>query len=95
VFKSYVSVGRETSVLVTKSELSVRSVLKISSFRHTNVARNECAVSQDGIKLFSVTELEAIGGGFASYLALKMQTDKCVNLGRVSGVRLSDQGSLN
>jgi hypothetical protein len=72
---------------VAHSEL-VNSILETLSFRHINVVKDEYAVSQDGMKLFGVMELETTGQGFRFALGLRNANDKSMRLGLVVGVRV-------
>jgi Domain of unknown function (DUF932) len=66
----------------------VDSILETLSFRHINVVRDEYAVSDDGMKLFGVMELETTGNGFRFALGLRNANDKSMRLGLVVGVRI-------
>jgi hypothetical protein len=66
----------------------VNSILETLSFRHINVVKDEYAVSQDGMKLFGVMELEATGDGYRFSLGLRNANDKSMRLGLVVGVRI-------
>src|SRR5690348_10446586 len=66
----------------------VTNILETLSFRHINVVRDEYAVSQDGMKLFGVMELETTGHGFRFALGLRNANDKSMRLGLVVGVRI-------
>jgi hypothetical protein len=66
----------------------VNSILESLSFRHINVVKDEYAVSEDGMKLFGVMELETLGDGFRFSLGLRNANDKSMRLGLVVGVRI-------
>jgi hypothetical protein len=66
----------------------VTSILETLSFRHINVVKDEYAVSQDGMKLFGVMELEAVGDGFRFMLGLRNANDRSMRLGMVVGIRV-------
>ena len=66
----------------------VNSILESLSFRHINVVKDEYAVSEDGMKLFGVMELETLGEGFRFSLGLRNANDKSMRLGLVVGVRI-------
>ena len=66
----------------------VQAILETLSFRHINVVRDEYAVSEDGMKLFGVMELETLGDGFRFSLGLRNANDKSMRLGLVVGVRI-------
>jgi hypothetical protein len=66
----------------------VNSLLESLSFRHINVVKEEYAVSQDGMKLFGVLDLETLGDGFRFSLGLRNANDKSMRLGLVVGVRV-------
>src|SRR6478672_8060869 len=61
----------------------VNSILETLSFRHINVVKDEYAVSQDGMKLFGVMELETLGHGFRFMIGLRNANDKSMRLGLV------------
>lgn len=66
----------------------VDSIIETLSFRHINVVKDEYAVSDDGMKLFGVMELETTGNGFRFALGLRNANDKSMRLGLVVGVRI-------
>jgi hypothetical protein len=66
----------------------VSSIIETLSFRHINVVKDEYAVSQDGMKLFGVMELETIGHGFRFMIGLRNANDRSMRLGLVVGVRV-------
>ena len=66
----------------------VTNILETLSFRHINVVKDEYAVSEDGMKLFGVMELEAQGDGFRFALGMRNANDKSMRLGLVVGVRI-------
>jgi hypothetical protein len=66
----------------------VNAILETLSFRHINVVKDEYAVSADGMKLFGVMELEAMGDGFRFSLGLRNANDKSMRLGLVVGIRI-------
>lgn len=66
----------------------VNSLLESLSFRHISVVKEEYAVSNDGMKLFGVLDLETMGDGFRFSLGLRNANDKSMRLGLVVGVRV-------
>ena len=66
----------------------VNAILETLSFRHINVVRDEYAVSDDGMKLFGVMELETMGDGFRFSIGLRNANDKSMRLGLVVGIRI-------
>ena len=66
----------------------VNAILETLSFRHINVVKDEYAVSEDGMKLFGVMELETLGDGFRFSLGLRNANDKSMRLGLVVGIRI-------
>jgi hypothetical protein len=66
----------------------VTAILETLSFRHINVVKDEYAVSEDGMKLFGVMELETTGEGFRFSLGLRNANDKSMRLGLVVGIRI-------
>lgn len=66
----------------------VQNVIDGLSYRHINVVKDQYAVSDDGMKLFGVMELEAMGDGFRFSLGLRNSNDKSMRLGMVVGIRI-------
>lgn len=66
----------------------VNALLETLAFRHINVVKDEYAVSQDGMKLFGVLELESTFDGCRFALALRNANDKSMRLGLVVGFRV-------
>ena len=67
----------------------VRQVIEGLSFRHINVVRDEYAVSEDGMKLFGVMDLEAGMDGARYSLGIRNANDKSMRLGLTVGYRVS------
>lgn len=66
----------------------VRQVIEGLSFRHINVVRDEYAVSEDGMKLFGVMDLEAGMAGARYSLGIRNANDKSMRLGLTVGYRV-------
>jgi hypothetical protein len=77
----------DTHKPIAHSQL-VNSVLESLSFRHINVVKDEYAVSNDGMKLFGVMELETMGDGYRFSLGLRNANDKSFRLALVVGVKV-------
>lgn len=58
------------------------------AFRHIRVVRDECAVSGDGMRLFSLLELDAEYEGIRFAIGLRNANDKSMRLGMVAGYRV-------
>ena len=80
-------VATDTFKPVPHSDL-VNAIRETLSFRHINVVKDEYAVSEDGMKLFGVMELETLGDGFRFSLGLRNANDKSMRLGLVVGIRV-------
>ena len=66
----------------------VDSILESLSFRHINVVKEQYAVSQDGMKLFGVMDLEAGMDGARYSLGIRNANDKSMRLGLTVGYRV-------
>jgi hypothetical protein len=66
----------------------VNQVIEGLSFRHINVVRDEYAVSEDGMKLFGVMDLEAGMDGARYSLGIRNANDKSMRLGLTVGYRV-------
>jgi Domain of unknown function (DUF932) len=66
----------------------IRQVIEGLSFRHINVVRDEYAVSEDGMKLFGVMDLEAGMDGARYSLGIRNANDKSMRLGLTVGYRV-------
>ncbi|MDQ3802244.1 MAG: hypothetical protein M3416_00075 [Acidobacteriota bacterium] len=58
------------------------------AFRHIKVARDEYAISPDGMRLFSLLELDAEYEGVRFAIGLRNANDKSMRLGMVAGYRV-------
>src|SRR5215211_1725982 len=58
------------------------------AFRHIKIARDEYAVSPDGMKLFGLLELNAEYEGVRFAIGLRNANDKSMRLGMVAGYRV-------
>jgi hypothetical protein len=72
---------------VPHSEL-VKSVIEGLSFRHINVVHDEYAVSEDGMKLFGVLDLETTFEGCRFSLGLRNANDKSMRVALTVGYRV-------
>lgn len=72
---------------IAHSEL-VKSVLDGLAYRHINVVRDEYAVSEDGMKLFGVLDLETTFEGCRFSLGIRNANDKSMRLGLTVGYRV-------
>ena len=66
----------------------VRSVIEGLSFRHINLVRDEYAVSEDGMKLFGVLDLETTFEGCRFSLGLRNANDKSMRIALTVGYRV-------
>jgi len=66
----------------------VTSILEGLSFRHINVVHDEYAVSEDGMKLFGVLDLESGFDGARYSLGLRNANDKSMRLALTVGYRV-------
>jgi hypothetical protein len=66
----------------------VNPLLESLSFWHINVVEKEYALSQDGMNLFGVLDLETLGDGFSFSLGLRNANDISMRLGLVVGVQV-------
>jgi hypothetical protein len=77
----------DTHKPIAHAEL-VKSVVEGLSFRHINVVRDEYAVSEDGMKLFGVLDLETTFEGCRFSLGLRNANDKSMRLALTVGYRV-------
>ena len=77
----------ETFKPIAHSEL-VKSILDGLAYRHINVVRDEYAVSEDGMKLFGVLDLETTFEGCRFSLGIRNANDKSMRLGLTVGYRV-------
>lgn len=66
----------------------VNTVIEGLSFRHINVVRDEYAVSEDGMKLFGVLDLETTFEGCRFSLGLRNSNDKSMRIALTVGYRV-------
>jgi hypothetical protein len=78
--------GTDTFKPIPHIEL-VNSILEGLSFRHINIVKDEYAVSEDGMKLFGVMELETGFDGSRFALGLRNSNDKSLRLALTVGYR--------
>jgi hypothetical protein len=79
--------GTDTFRPIAHAEL-VDSIHETLSFRHINVVKDEYAVSDDGMKLFGVMELETAMNGFRFALGLRNANNRSMRLGLVVGIKV-------
>lgn len=79
--------GTETFKPIAHTEL-VGNVIEGLSFRHINVVRDEYAVSEDGMKLFGVLDLEQGFDGARYSLGIRNANDKSMRLSMTVGFRV-------
>jgi hypothetical protein len=79
--------GTETFRPIAHHSL-VASLLETLAFRHINVVKDEYAVSEDGMKLFGVLELENTFDGCRFALGLRNSNDKSMRLALTVGYRV-------
>lgn len=77
----------DTHKPVAHAEL-IGNVLEALSFRHINVVRDEYAVSEDGMKLFGVLDLETTFDGCRFSLGIRNANDKSMRLALTVGYRV-------
>jgi hypothetical protein len=77
----------DTHKPIAHSEL-VRNVIEGLSFRHINVVNDEYAVSEDGMKLFGVLDLETTFEGCRFSLGLRNSNDKSMRIALTVGYRV-------
>ena len=77
----------ETHKPIAHAEL-VKNVIEGLSYRHINVVRDEYAVSEDGMKLFGVLDLEQGFDGARYSLGLRNANDKSMRLALTVGYRV-------
>ncbi|HEY1757966.1 MAG TPA: DUF932 domain-containing protein [Bryobacteraceae bacterium] len=66
----------------------IGNVLEALSYRHINVVKDEYAVSEDGMKLFGVLDLESSFEGCRFSLGLRNANDKSMRLALTIGYRV-------
>lgn len=66
----------------------VNSLLETLAFRHINVVGDEYAVSQDGMKLFGVADLETTFEGCRFSIGIRNSNDKSMRLALTVGYRV-------
>jgi hypothetical protein len=66
----------------------VTALLETLAFRHINIVKDEYAVSEDGMKLFGVLELENTFDGCRFALGLRNSNDKSMRLALTVGYRV-------
>ena len=66
----------------------IGNVLEALSYRHINVVKDEYAVSEDGMKLFGVLDLEASFEGCRFSVGLRNANDKSMRLALTVGYRV-------
>jgi hypothetical protein len=79
--------GTDTFKPIPHTEL-VKNVIEGLSYRHINVVRDEYAVSEDGMKLFGVLDLETTFEGCRFSLGLRNANDKSMRLALTVGYRV-------
>ena len=79
--------GTETHHPIPHIEI-VNSLLETLAFRHINIVRDEYAVSQDGMKLFGVAELEATFDDCRFSIGIRNSNDKSMRLALTVGYRV-------
>jgi len=80
-------VGTETFKPIPHAEL-VANVLDGLAFRHINVVKDEYAVSEDGMKLFGVLDLEQGFDGARYSLGIRNANDRSMRLAMTVGYRV-------
>jgi hypothetical protein len=92
-------IGREELQLVPTPEgteshhplahhLIVEALVETLAFRHISVIRDEYAVSQDGMKMFGVLELETSFEGCRFSIGIRNSNDKSMRLAMTVGYRV-------
>jgi Domain of unknown function (DUF932) len=66
----------------------VNALLETLAFRHINVIRDEYAVSEDGMKLFGVADLETTFDGCRFSIGIRNSNDKSMRLALTVGYRV-------
>jgi hypothetical protein len=79
--------GTDTFKPIPHIEL-VNSILEGLSFRHINIVKDEYAVSEDGMKLFGLLELESGFSGARYALGVRNANDKSMRLAMTVGYRV-------
>ena len=77
----------ETFKPISHAEL-VKGMIEGLAFRHINVIRDEYAVSEDGMKLFGILDLESGFDGARYALGLRNANDKSMRLALTVGYRV-------
>ncbi len=65
----------------------VEALLEALAFRHIAVVRDEYAVSQDGMKMFGVLDLETTFDGCRFAIGMRNSNDKSMRLAMTVGYR--------
>jgi hypothetical protein len=68
--------------------LIVEALAETLAFRHISVVRDEYAVSQDGMKMFGVLDLETAFEGCRFSIGIRNSNDKSMRLAMTVGVRI-------
>ena len=68
--------------------LIVEALLETLAFRHISVVRDEYAVSQDGMKMFGVLDLETAFEGCRFSIGIRNANDKSMRLAMTVGYRV-------
>src|SRR5690349_7124371 len=68
--------------------LIVESLLEGLAFRHISVVRDEYAVSEDGMKMFGVLDLETTFEGCRFSIGIRNANDKSMRLAMTVGYRV-------
>src|SRR5436309_12879973 len=79
--------GTSTHRPVTHHEI-VGGLVETLSFRHIGVVRDEYAVSQDGMKMFGVLDLETAFDGCRFSIGIRNSNDKSMRLAMTVGYRV-------
>ena len=66
----------------------VESLLEALTFRHISVVRDEYAVSEDGMKMFGVLDLETTFDGCRFSIGIRNANDKSMRLAMTVGYRV-------
>src|SRR6202165_3325266 len=71
-----------------RHHLIVEALLEALAFRHISVMRDEYAVSQDGMKMFGVLDLETAFEGCRFSIGVRNANDKSMRLAMTVGYRV-------
>ena len=69
-------------------KILVDAVEESLAFRHVSIERSEFAVSQDGMKMFGLLEVNQVYDGVQFAIGLRNANDKSMRLGMVAGYRV-------